>query len=519
MEHFLATVTADTVANVSGVVAWARAQFAMTIIFHFLFVPITLGMSILVAIMHTIYYKTGKEEWKKTTRFWQKLLAINVAIGIATGIIHEFEFGTNWSNYSWVMGDVFGAPLAIEGIFAFFMEASFGVVSLFGWKRVGKKFHLFSTWMFGIGTNLSGLWIIVANSFMQHPSGYKLNIETARAEMVDFSQVALQSKAIDTFLHQISSAYMLSATFVITISAYYLLRKKHIIFAKRSIAVGITFALLNAYFLFLVGDMQASTVTKMQPTKMAAAEGLFEGEEGAPIMIGILNPSKKPGDNQTAVWGIPFPKMLSFLGKHSLNAFIPGINDLINGNEKYGILPAKELIKKGKVAIDAMYAYHKAKKEGNKQEMKKQKEIFEKHSKYFGYGHLDKPEKIIPPVGIVFYSFHIMVGVGSFFMLFFLIMYFKMLKNKITENKLFLKVMYITLWLSYLATITGWTMAEVGRQPWTVFGVLPTSKSATPIHLTNVKATFFIFLTLFVILGFAELKMMLKQIKDGPDSH
>jgi len=520
MDLFFSAVSAasEVAANTGGVVAWARAQFAMTIIFHFIFVPITLGMSVLVAIMLTMYYKTGKEEWRQTTKFWQKLLAINVAIGIATGIIHEFEFGTNWSNYSWVMGDVFGAPLAIEGIFAFFMEASFGVVSLFGWKRVSKKFHLFSTWMFAIGTNLSGLWIIVANSFMQHPSGFKLNIETARAEMVDFSKVALQPKAIDTFLHQISSAYMVSATFMITISAYYLLRKKHINFAKRSIAVGITFALLNSYFLFLVGDMQASTVTNMQPTKMAAAEGLFNGEEGAPIMMGILNPSIKIGDkDKTAVLGIPFPKMLSLLGKHSLNAFIPGINDLVYGNEKYGILPAKELIKRGKTAINAMYAYHKAKKENNKEEMKKQKEIFDKHSKYFGYGHLEKPEKIIPPIGTVFYSFHIMVGLGTFFMLFFLIMYIKLRKNTILENKLFLKVAYITLWLAFIATFTGWTMAEVGRQPWTVFGVLPTGKSATPIHLTNVKATFFIFLTLFVILGFAEFKMMIKQIKLGPN--
>ena len=520
MEHFIATVATDAVANVSSVVNWARAQFAMTIIFHFLFVPITLGMSVLVAIMQTMYYKTGKKEWKDTTKFWQKLLAINVAIGIATGIIHEFEFGTNWSNYSWVMGDVFGAPLAIEGIFAFFMEASFGVVSLFGWKRVGKKFHLFSTWMFAIGTNLSGLWIIVANSFMQHPSGYKLNIETARAEMVDFSRIALQPKAVDTFLHQMSSAYMLSATFMIAISAYYILRKRHITFAKRSIAVGITFALLNAYFLFLVGDMQAATVTNMQPTKMAAAEGLFKGEEGASIMIGMLNPSIKIGDNdKTAVWGIPFLKGLSLLGKHSLNAFVPGINDLVYGNEKYGILPAKELIKRGKVAIDAMYGYHAAKKTKNTSEMKRQKDIFEKHSKYFGYGHLKNEKDIIPPISIVFYSFHIMVGIGSFFMLFFLIMYIKVRKNQILENKLFLRILSITLWLAYIGIVTGWAMAEVGRQPWTVFGVLPTSKSATPIHLTNVKATFFIFLILFVILGFAELKMMLKQIKLGPDSH
>lgn len=522
MEYILATIatTADSVASVASGVNWARAQFAMTIAFHFLFVPITLGMSVLVGIMETMYYKTGKKEWLDATKFWQKLLAINIAIGIATGIIHEFEFGTNWSNYSWVMGDVFGAPLAVEGIFAFFMEASFGVVSIFGWRRVGKKFHLFSTWMLAIGTNLSGLWIIVANSFMQHPTGYKLSIETARAEMTDFSHVALQPKVIDTFLHQMSSAYMLSATFMITISAYYILRAKHIAFAKRSIAVAISFALINAYFLFLLGDMQAATVTNMQPTKMAAAEGLFTGKESAPIVVGILNPSKKIGDTEkTEVWGIPLPNLLSLLGKHSFDAFIPGINDLVYGNEKYGILPAKELMRRGKLAINAMYAYHAAKKDKNKEEMNKQKEIFEKYSKYFGYGHLDKPEQIIPSIPTIFYSFHIMVGIGSFFMIFFVIMYIKVRKNTILNSKLYLRISYTTLWMSYIATMMGWVMAEVGRQPWTVFGVLPTSKSATPIHLGNVQATFFIFLTLFVILGFAEIKMIIKQIKLGPDNH
>ncbi|MBN2693966.1 cytochrome ubiquinol oxidase subunit I [bacterium] len=496
---------------------WARAQFAMTIFFHFLFVPITLGMTVLVAIMESLYYKTGKEEWKKATKFWQLLLAINFAIGLATGIIHEFEFGTNWSNYSWVMGDVFGAPLAVEGIFAFFIEASFGVVSIFGWKRVSKKFHLFSTWMLAIGTNLSGFWIIVANSFMQHPTGYKLNIETARAEMTSFAEVALQPKAIDTFLHQISSSYLLGATFMITIAAYYLLKKRDIAFAKRSMAVAIPFALMNAYFLFLVGDMQAATVTQMQPTKIAAAEGLFEGMEGAPIVIGILNPNKKPGDAQTAVWGIPFPKLLSILGKHSMNAFVPGIQDLIEGNEKYGILPAAELIRRGKVAINAMNEYHKAKEEKNEQLMAENRKIFDQHSKYFGYGHLQKPEDIIPPIGVTFYTFHIMVGLGTFFMLFFVILYIRLMKGKIADGKLWLKISLFTLLMSYVATFAGWGMAEVGRQPWTVFGLLPTIKSATPIHLTNVQMTFFIFLILLGTLTFAEIKMMLKQIKLGPN--
>lgn len=501
-----------------AMIGWARAQFAMTIFFHFLFVPITLGLTVLVAIMETMYYKTGKEEWRKTTRFWQILLAINFAIGLATGIIHEFEFGTNWSNYSWVMGDVFGAPLAVEGIFAFFMEASFGVVSIFGWKRVSKKFHLFSTWMLAIGTNLSGFWIIVANSFMQHPAGYTFNIETARAEMTSFAEIALQDKVIDTFLHQMSSAYLLGATFMITISAYYLLKGKHLAFAKRSMAVAVSFALINSYFLFIVGDMQAATVTQMQPTKIAAAEGLYEGEKGAPIIIGILNPNKTAENNETAVWGIPFPKLLSLLGKHSLDAFVPGIKDLIYGNQEHGILPAAELISRGKVAINAMNEYHKAKKAKDTIAMAEHKKVFEENSKYFGYGHLKKPEDIMPNIPIVFYAFKIMVGLGSFFMIFYVILYLRLLKNKITLGKLWLRLAFVSLWLSYIATMAGWAMAEVGRQPWTVFGILPTIKSTTPIHLTNVTMTFFLFLTLFIVLGVAEVKMIIKQIKLGPDN-
>jgi len=506
-----------------AVVDWARSQFAMTIFFHFIFVPITLGTTFIVAFMETISYKAYKnndikkaEDWKRTAKFWQTLLAINFAIGIATGIIHEFEFGTNWSNYSWMMGDVFGAPLAIEGVMAFFMEASFAVVSFFGWKRATKKFHLFSTWMLAIGTNLSGLWIIVANSFMQHPTGFKLNIDTARAEMVDFTRIVFQPKAMDTFLHQISSAYFLSATFVVTISVYYLLRNRDVVFAKKSLAVAIPFAVITSFFLFLVGDMQASTVTNMQPTKMAVAEGLFEGEKGAPIIVGILNPNKKMGDDKTAVWGIPFPHGLSFLGKHSWNAFVPGMEDLVKGNKEYGITPAAELIRKGKIAITAMKAYHKAKKEKNQEEMAKQKVIFDKYSKYFGYGHLQKPEDILPPVAPVFYSFHVMVGLGTFYMMFFPFLYFLLRKNRITKSKLILRIASWTLLMSYISLFAGWAMAEMGRQPWTVFGVLPTTKSATPIHLTNVKLSFFIFLIIFVILGIAEAKLMLKQIKAGP---
>ena len=305
-------------------VDWSRAQFALTAIYHWFFVPLTLGLSFIVAFMHTIYYKTGDQQWKNMTKFWMKLFGINFAIGVATGIILEFEFGTNWSNYSWIVGDIFGAPLAIEGILAFFLESTFIAVMFFGWGRVSKKFHMVSSWLVAFGSNLSALWILVANAWMQNPVGTKFNMDTARSEMVNFFDVALSSTAVFKFLHTISQAYIIGALFVVAVSAWYLLKGRHLLFAKKSILIASVFGFIASVFVGLTGDSSAYDVAHKQPMKLAAMEGLYDGEAGADLYaFGFLTDAT---DN-TNFKGIRIPSMLSLMAFRDPNAFVPGVND------------------------------------------------------------------------------------------------------------------------------------------------------------------------------------------------
>jgi len=516
---------------------WARAQFAMTALFHFFFVPFTLGMSFMVAFFETIYVKTGKQEWKSITQFWQLLFAINFALGLSTGIIHEFEFGTNWSTYSWVVGDLFGAPLAIEGIVAFFMEATFAAISFFGWKRVSKGIHLASTWLLAIGSNLSALWILIANGFMQHPSNEFgiFNIDTSRLEMVNFWKLIMQPVAQVKFLHVVSASYTLASVFVLGISSYYLLRKKHVEFAKKSAAVAAAFGLIASIFVAVIGDDHAYEVTNTQPTKIAAMEGLYVGEKGAPIVaIGIPKdvPALSVNNNdQTWVFKIEIPHMLSILGKHSFNGYVPGLKDLIQGNPKYGIWPLKKLAEIGAEAKADLIAYHKAKARGDRAAMEKAKADFYKvvwtgpdglkltKADLIGYGYfknISNPDLIHPPVAPVFYAFHIMVALGFWFIILFIWAWVTVVKGSFVNSTLLQKLAVLSVPLPWIATSFGWMSAEIGRQPWTVFGVLPTAESVTPIALTNVQATFFMFLTAFVILGIAELKILFTVVKHGP---
>ncbi len=275
-------------------VDWSRAQFALTAIYHWLFVPLTLGLSFILAIMETIYFKTGREEWKRITRFWMTLFGINFAIGVATGIILEFEFGTNWSNYSWFVGDIFGAPLAIEGILAFFLESTFIAVMFFGWNKVSKRFHLTSTWLVAIGANLSALWILVANAWMQNPVGMIFNPSTARNEMVNFWAVLFNEVAVEKFLHTISSGFLLASMFVMGISAWFILKKREDFLAKRSILVAGVFGLLSSLMVAYTGDGSARTLSKVQPVKFASMEALFEGKSNAGLSaIGLLTATGK----------------------------------------------------------------------------------------------------------------------------------------------------------------------------------------------------------------------------------
>jgi cytochrome d ubiquinol oxidase subunit I len=502
-------------------VDWSRAQFALTALYHWLFVPLTLGLSFIIAIMETIYVKTGNIIWKEITKFWMTLFAINFAIGLATGIIMEFEFGTNWSNYSWIVGDIFGAPLAIEGLMAFFMESTFFAIMFFGWDKVSKQMHLTSTWLVAIGSNLSALWILVANGWMQHPIGMEFNVDSARFEMSSFWDVVFNPTAYSKFLHTIGSGYVMGALFVVGISAYYLLKNKDVVKAKKSIVVGATFGLITSIFLILSGDESAHQVAKHQPMKLAAMEGLYDGHARASIVaIGQLTPNKEIGDDKDEfLWSIEVPYALSILGFHDMNAYVPGINELVYGDEENNIEAASEKLRKGKIAIEALYNYKSAKKIKDNINAKIHLATFRKYEPYFGYGYLKDVKDIVPNVPIVFYSFHIMVGLGSWFLvLFFLILYFSMI-GKI-ENKRIL--LYSALWsipLGYLAGELGWVVAEVGRQPWAIQDMLPVGMATSQIATSAVQLTFWLFAIIFTGLLIAEIKIMFTQVKKGMEEH
>ena len=407
-------------------VEWSRWQFAMTAIYHYMFVPLTLGLSFLLAIMETMWVRTGKAEWLNATKFWMKLFAINFAIGIATGLILEFQFGSNWSNYSWFVGDIFGAPLAIEGLFAFFLEATFFAVMFFGWNRVSRRFHLVSTWMVFIGSNISALWILVANAWMQNPVGMEFNPMTARNEMSDFWAVLLSPTAMSKFFHTVTSAYTLSACFVVGVSAWFILKKRHFEFARKSILLASVFGFLSIIATIFTGDISAQDVTRTQPMKLAAMEGLNEGGKGAPFtLIGLTctDPQLPSERMKTVKYGITIPKLLSFLGYHDFDAYVPGIQNIMDGytSEDGKVYPSiEQRMANGRLAIDALKTYKQAVKDKNDALASQSLQTLRANFRDFGYGYLSPPYDTIPPVPLVFYSFRLMVGLGMLFVLLFI---------------------------------------------------------------------------------------------------
>jgi cytochrome d ubiquinol oxidase subunit I len=502
-----------------ALVNWSRAQFALTAMYHWMFVPLTLGLSFLCAFFETIYVKTGNEEWKHLTRFWMTLFGINFAIGVATGIILEFEFGTNWSNYSWMVGDIFGAPLAIEGIVAFFLEATFFAVMFFGWDRVSKGFHLFSTWMVAVGSNLSALWILVANGWMQYPTGMAFNPDTVRFEMQNFWEVLFSPVAIAKFTHTTSTSFLVAVMFVFAISSYYLIKGRHLEMAKRSILVASVFGLISFFYAGLTGDESAFNNAKVQPMKLAAYEGLFEGSEGADLVaFGIMNPSKTAGDDQNPfLFEVAIPKGLSLLGKREFNAFIPGINDLVYGNAEQNIVGYGEKIERGKQAIVDLSAYKDAKKAGDTAAAEVSLAQFKQNQDYMGFGYLQQPEDGIPPVQLSYYSFHIMVYLAVFFGLLCLAYLVYGIKDTIEQKRWLLPLGVISFFLAMIASQAGWIVAEVGRQPWAIQNMLPVGAATSNLDAGNVMTTFWMFAGLFTLLLLAEIKIMLNQIKKGPE--
>lgn len=501
-------------------VNWSRLQFAMTAIIHWLFIPITLGTTYIIAIAQTIHVRTGDPHWEKVAKFWAKLFGINFAIGVGTGIILGLEFGTNWSNYSWISGDIFGAPLAAEGIMAFFLESTFVAVMFFGWGKVSKKFHLVSCYLVAFGASLSALWILVANAWMNYPVGMLFNPDTARHEMVDFWSVIFSPFAINKFLHTITSGFVISSFFVIAVSGWYIIKRRNTLLAKRSIIIAAVFGLLSSIFLAATGDGSAYNVAQHQPAKLAAMEGLYDGTEGAGLVaFGILNPGKKVGDDiDDFLVKIEIPKMLSILGYRNADAFVPGANDLVYGNDDKNILSAEEKMEKGKIALNALAAYKEAKKIDDQQTMETSLNTFRENYFYMGYGNLNDPESIIPNVPFIFYSFRIMVMLGFAFIAIAGIFLFLSLKNKLEENKWLL---WIGIWsfpLAMIASMAGWIVAEVGRQPWTIQGLLPTMISTSNINSNAVILTFWMFLILLMTLVIAEVRIMLLAVRKGPDN-
>jgi cytochrome bd ubiquinol oxidase subunit I len=509
-----------------SLVDWSRAQFALTAVYHWLFVPLTLGLSFILAIMETIYFKTGNEIWRRITRFWMTLFGINFAIGVATGIILEFEFGTNWSNYSWFVGDIFGAPLAIEGILAFFLESTFVAVMFFGWNKVNKKFHLLSTWLVAVGANLSALWILVANAWMQHPVGMIFNPDTARNEMVNFWSVLFNEVAVDKFLHTISSSFLLASMFVLGISAWYLIRKRDEQIARKSILVAGVFGLLSSLMVAYTGDESARTVSKIQPVKFASMEALYEGKSNAGLIaFGVLKDSgKRIGDKKVREFAfrIQIPGLLSFLTGGDRDSYVQGLNDHLSGNEKLGIVSIPDRIQSGKIAMNALASYKRAKLVKDTAQISAIRSVFnsadfrDKYFKYFGYATINKPEDVIPNVTASFYSFHMMVILGFLFIMIFTIALFLLFKGTIADNRWFLWIAFFSIPLPFIASELGWLLTEIGRQPWIIQDMMTVSKAVSQISTGSVITTFILFAFLFTGLLISELSIMVKQIKTGP---
>ena len=502
-----------------SVIDWSRAQFALTAAYHWLFVPLTLGLAVIMGIAETIYYKNGDPSWRDTARFWQKLFGINFAIGVATGIILEFEFGTNWSNYSWFVGDIFGAPLAIEGIVAFFMESTFVAVMFFGWKKVSRGFHLASTWLTGIGATISAWWILVANAWMQYPIGQTFNPDTMRFEMTSFADVALSPFAVDKFLHTVTSSWLIGAVFCVAVSCWFLLKSREAVMARRSIKIGASVGLFAALAAFATGDNSAYMVAQTQPMKLAAMEALYNGGSSQSLtLFAGVNPLSQPDytTEKEPPCRIAFPNMLSLLATHDASGYVPGVNDIVNGytaDNGRREPSLKEKVAMGRKAIEAVTLYRR----GDHSE--KTRRAVAENVRYFGYGYVKDASQVVPPIGITFWLFRTMVGLGTFFMLFFAVVLFIVFKKDIADRKFrWLHIVaLITIPLAWICSESGWMVAEFGRQPWTIQDMLPTWVAVSDLQAGSVMLTFFIFLALFTTLLAVEISILCKQIKKGPE--
>ncbi|WAJ27025.1 cytochrome ubiquinol oxidase subunit I [Antarcticirhabdus aurantiaca] len=496
------------------VVDLSRLQFAATAMYHFLFVPLTLGLSFLMAIMESVYVMTGREVWRRMTLFWGTLFGINFAMGVATGIVMEFQFGMNWSYYSHYVGDVFGAPLAIEGLMAFFLEATFIGLFFFGWDRLSRIGHLCVTWLVALGANFSALWILIANGWMQNPVGSTFNPDTMRMEITDFMAVIFNPVAQAKFVHTVSAGYVTGAMFVMSISAWFMLRGRHLDLAKRSMAVAASFGLASALSVVVLGDESGYAATEHQKMKIAAMEAMWHTEP-APAGFNLF---AIPGDKENS-FEVQVPYALGLIATRSLSGEIPGILDLVElaGNR----------IRNGMVAYEALQAIRADSSD------QAARETFSATWKDLGYALLLKryredvanatPEEItqaafdtVPGVAPLFWSFRVMVALGFYLIAFFAVAFWLASKHRLGESRTLLWIALFSLPAPWIAIEAGWFIAEYGRQPWVVEGVLPTFYAASGLTLTDLAISLGFFLTLYTALAVIMVILMLKVIKAGP---
>lgn len=499
------------------VIALSRTQFAATALYHYLFVPLTLGLSVMLATMETIYVISGRQVYRQMTQFWSKLFAINFALGVATGLTMEFEFGTNWSTYSHFVGDIFGAPLAIEGLMAFFLESTFVGLMLFGWDKLSRGKHLLVTYMVALGSNLSALWILVANAYMQNPVGSEFNPETMRMELESFTALFFSHEAQAKFVHTSVAGFLTAAIFVIGISAFYMLRKRHMAVAVRSFRIAALFGVFASIGVICLGDALGFVSGSSQPNKLVAMEALWETAEAPAGFNLIAWPDQEAMENR---FELQIPYVLTPLVTHTFDGTIAGADDLVHRAEvriRDGIpaLVALETLSENPHDPDAL-------------------RTFRRHGDNLGYALLVQryapdvtqatPEQIaraardtIPPVGPVFWSFRIMVA-AAFLMLGFLILAtIYSLRGQITDKRWFLKAAPWMIPVPFIANEAGWVVAELGRQPWTVYGQLPTWISASTHSVGYMIFSLVGFVAIYTVFIIVEMYLMLKFIKQGPD--
>ncbi len=498
------------------VVDLSRAQFATTALYHFLFVPLTLGLSFLLAAMETVYVTTGNAIYKDMARFWGKLFMINFALGVATGLTMEFEFGTNWSFYSSFVGDIFGAPLAIEGLMAFFMESTFVGLMVFGWERLSKGRHLAVTWLVAFGSSLSALWILVGNSFMQDPHGAVFDPFTMRLQLISFSKLIFNADAQSKFVHTVVAGYVTGAIFVAGVSAYYLLRKRHVALAKRSFRMAVLFGVLASIGVITLGDALGLVDARVQPTKLAAMEGLWK-QQSAPMPFNLIAfPSQSEQKN---LFALQVPDLLSLLVTHSLTGTVPGIDVLERRAER-----------KIELGIPAVRALHVLARDPTNAAALAQ---FDAHRKDLGYGFLLQryaptlrhvtPAEVkaaardtIPEVAAVFWAFRVMVGLGLLMLTYFVLATLYSLRNTVQDKEWLLKASVWMIPAPFLANECGWVLAELGHQPWTVFDVLPTWMSVSTHSVSYMIFSLIGFAVLYMIFIVIELYLMVRAIRLGP---